>query len=169
MKNKKIIYIVISIVSAIMLCTLCFDMEVEDSSFQNEIEVVEELSKEEVNSSEIKTYCYDVVEKNIREELVNIEVDKLKGDIFFNVFEIMNGKIEDINKESIGEMVKFNLKSTEFLNGTLTLRIEDVENTFNMLDENKKMIVYDIIQKTYMEFNEVSNIKIYINDFFIEK
>ena len=55
MKNKKIIYMVISIVSAIMLCTLCFDMEVEDSSFQNEIEVVEELSKEEVNSSEIKT------------------------------------------------------------------------------------------------------------------
>ena len=44
MKNKKIIYILITLIFIVILGVLSFDMEVEDKLIENEIEILEEIS-----------------------------------------------------------------------------------------------------------------------------
>lgn len=169
MKNKKIIYMLITLIFIVILGVLSFDMEVEDKLIENEIEILEEISKEEQKLSEIKNYYYDLKEKLLKEELIKVNLDEIKGDIYINIFNIVNRENVDLNKESLGEIVSFDVRSIEYLDGTITIRINDKEDTFNKLDEAKKIIVYDIIKNTYMEFNEISNVKVYINEVLIEK
>ena len=169
MKNKKIIYMLITLIFIVILGVLSFDMEVEDKLIENEIEILEEISKEEQKLSEIKNYYYDLKEKLLKEELIKVNLDEIKGDIYINIFNIVNRENVDLNKESLGEIVSFDVRSIEYLDGTITIRINDKDDTFNKLDEAKKIIVYDIIKNTYMEFNEISNVKVYINEVLIEK
>ena len=169
MKNKKIIYMLITLIFIVILGVLSFDMEVEDKLIENEIEILEEISKEEQKLSEIKNYYYDLKEKLLKEELIKVNLDEIKGDIYINIFNIVNRENVDLNKETLGEIVSFDVRSIEYLDGTITIRINDKEDTFNKLDEAKKIIVYDIIKNTYMEFNEISNVKVYINEVLFEK
>ena len=163
------LYMLITLIFIVILGVLSFDMEVEDKLIENEIEILEEISKEEQKLSEIKNYYYDLKEKLLKEELIKVNLDEIKGDIYINIFNIVNRENVDLNKESLGEIVSFDVRSIEYLDGTITIRINDKEDTFNKLDEAKKIIVYDIIKNTYMEFNEISNVKVYINEVLIEK
>lgn len=161
-KIKRFIIIGI-IVFSILGIVLFFVNNVEIENVE-EIEPESEISEEDSMKINVVGYVLNIETLELEKRTFLINQKDISNDMYKTILNELIQKDNDEKKLTVNEIIELNIDSCSEELGVLSIRFNNDIQCFEILDENNRKYVIEMISKTMKEINEVQSIRFFFND-----
>jgi len=160
-KKGRIYIVVFCLILVVTVIWVINNIEIENIE---EINPVEEISKEDEEKIIIHGYYFDKELNEIIKKEILMSNAEIREDMYKNILNRISIGEEDENVESLNEIINLNIDKVVQEDNTVNVYFINNIQEFEILDENRRKNVVEIINKTMFEINGIEKVNFYFNN-----
>lgn len=160
-KKKIVIGLIVILISVFCIIFLINNIKIEKVE---EISPEEEISQDDTENITIIGYYYNIETSLVEKKECIINRSEILTELYKNILVKVMEKYEGESVLSVLEIIDLKLDKCEIESGSVSVYFSNNIEEFNLLENNMKNVVIEIIEKTLKEINGVNSVKVLLNN-----